>query len=312
MPERPIEDTLDQAIDALLAGAEPQGLEKELEPLARVAAELRAMPSEDFQSRLRSDLQRRATMPAAAAPAREGFRTITPYLVATKGEELLAFLKHTFGAEETGRTSTPGGFHTELRIGDSMLMLYSGPGLEREEKICFHVYVPDCDAVFQKALEAGAAMVAEPSDRPYGERLGWVKDLCGNNWYIATRLPGAPVLENAASVIPYVHPPKARAYIEFLKAAFGAVELGVFEQGGRVMHAAVRIGDAILEMGESGEPPELGRFFLYVDDCDAWYERALAAGATSVRPPADQWHHHRTATVLDPVGQQWIPATLIK
>ena len=223
MPERPLEERLDEAIDALVAGAEPQDLEKEFEPLVRIAAELRTMPSEDFQSRLKSELERRATMPTvAAAPAREGFRTITPYLVATKGEELLAFLKHTFGAEETGRTSTPGGFHTELRIGDSMLMLYSGPGIERQENICFHVYVPDCDATFRRALEAGAAAVAQPSDRPYGERLGEVKDLCGNNWYVATRLPGAQALENAASVIPYVHPPKARVYIEFLKAAFGA------------------------------------------------------------------------------------------
>ncbi len=85
----------------------------------------------------------------------------------------------------------------------------------------------------------------------------------------------------------------------------------MFEQGGRVMHAAVRIGDSVLEMGESGMPPELGRFFLYVEDCDAWYERAIAAGAKSVQPPADQFHHHRTAVVVDPMGQEWVPAMLI-
>lgn len=313
MPERPIEELLDQAIDALLAGGATQDAGAEVGSLAEIAAGLRHMPREDFQARLKSQLQRRVVMSAtAAAPVREGFRTVTPYLTVVEGEKLIAFLKYTFGAEEVSRTNTPVGFHAEVRIGDSMLMIFSGPGLEGQEKICvFHVYVTDCDAAYQRALNAGAQSTAEPSDRPYGERLGGVKDLCGNNWYIATRLPGAPALEHAGSVNPYLHPPKARVYIEFLKAAFGAVELGVFEQGGRVMHAAVRIGDALLEMGESGEPPEAGRFFLYVDNCDAWYERALAAGATSVRPPADQPYHHRTAAVRDPIGQEWIPATLI-
>ena len=80
-----------------------------------------------------------------------------------------------------------------------------------------------------------------------------------------------------------------------------------------MLHAAVRIGDAILEMGEPPDPvPFLpSRFFLYVEDCDAWYRRAVAAGATSIEAPTDQ-PYGRTATILDPFGYEWIPASLLK
>ena len=90
--------------------------------------------------------------------------------------------------------------------------------------------------------------------------------------------------------------------------------MGVYEESGRVMHAAVRIGDAVLEMGEPREEvqPMPSRFFLYVDDCDAWYRRAVAAGATSLEEPADQPYGHRTAVVVDPFGYQWVPASLLK
>jgi uncharacterized glyoxalase superfamily protein PhnB len=110
-------------------------------------------------------------------------------------------------------------------------------------------------------------------------------------------------------VLPFLLPPNAKAVIDFLKRAFAAEEMAVFEESGRVMHAAVRIGDAVLEMGEPHEPHSLAsRFFLYVEDCDAWYRRALAAGATSLQEPTDQPYGHRTAMVLDPFGYQWIPA----
>ena len=89
---------------------------------------------------------------------------------------------------------------------------------------------------------------------------------------------------------------------------------GVFEEAGRVIHAAVRIGDSVLEMGESRDEAQTlpGRFFLYVEDCDACYRGAVAAGATSLQEPADQPYGHRTAMVLDPFGYQWVPASLIR
>jgi hypothetical protein len=81
------------------------------------------------------------------------------------------------------------------------------------------------------------------------------------------------------------------AYIDFLKLAFGAVEdarhLG---PGGRVMHAQVRIGNAVIELGDPDPAESQPRtFYLYVDDADALYHRAVAAGATSLAPPADMF-----------------------
>ena len=52
----------------------------------------------------------------------------------------------------------------------------------------FYVYVPDCDAVYQRALKAGATSISEPVDHPYGDRSGGVKDAFGNQWYIATHI----------------------------------------------------------------------------------------------------------------------------
>jgi PhnB protein len=308
------EDLLDLAVSAMLAGAAPEAAGSEFDPLVRIAAALREMPAEDFQTRLRVELERNANMSVTAVkPIREGFRTITPYLTFAEGAKLIDFLKHTFGAEEVSRSGQPGGFHAEVRIRDSMLMIGSGEMARGREKTgAFHIYVPDCDAAFQRALEAGATSQGEPADRPYGERSGFVKDFAGNHWYISTRLAPAAAREALGSVLPFVHLERARAYIAFLKAAFGAEELDVFEQGGRVMHAGVRIGDAVLEMGEAHAATMPSRFFLYVEDCDAWYARAVAAGATSLQKPADQPYHHRTATVLDPLGQEWVPASLIR
>src|SRR3970040_666276 len=77
--------------------------------------------------RLSAELQRRAFMsPSAAVPIREGFRTVTPYITVPEGAELIEFMKHTFGAEELLRSPSPAGFHAEVRIGDSMLMIGSG------------------------------------------------------------------------------------------------------------------------------------------------------------------------------------------
>lgn len=313
MPDRALDELLNQAIDAILARA-PLASGSELDALVRIASALRDLPAENFQSRLKSELQRRASMtPVAAAPARESFRTVTPYITVPEGAKLIEFLKRTFGAEELLRAPSPAGFHAEIRIGDSILMIGSGESLRGHERIgAFHVYVPDCDAAYQRAMEAGASSMGEPADRPYGERSGFVKDCAGNQWYIATRFGSTFAPEGLGTVVPFLLPPNARALIDFLKQAFGAEEMAVFEESGRVVHAAVRIGDAVMEMGEPHEVQFLpSRFFLYVEDCDAWYRRAVAAGATSLQEPTDQPYGHRTSMVLDPFGYQWVPASLL-
>ena len=319
MPDRELTpdrkaDQLDQAIDAILAGA-PLPSDPELRALAEIAGALRDLPDENFQQRLKSDLQRRATMTASTvAPVREGFHTVTPYITVPDGGQLIDFLKRTFGAEEVVRHTTPRGFHAEVRIGDTVLMIGSAESVRGQEKTgAFHVYVPDCDAVYQRAIEAGATSLGAPSDHHYGERAGYVKDASGNDWYIATHLGAKPALEGRWMVTPFVHPASVPKYMDFLTKAFGAAKLALYEDSGRVAYAAAQIGDAVIEMGEPHDAatPRAG-FYLYVDDCDAVYQRAIDAGATSLWPPADQPYGDRTAGIVDPFGYQWFPATQIK
>jgi PhnB protein len=312
MPDDALVEQFDQIIEALLAGGQPPAV-PELAALARIAASLRELPDENFQKRLKSDLQRRANMTtSAAAPVREGFR-ISPFIVVPNAPALIEFLKRAFDAEETSRhPHGPDGFVAGVKIGDSDLLIMGDESLRGHERIgAFHVYVPNCDATYNRAMEAGATSLGEPGDRPYGERSGFVKDAAGNYWYIATRFPSNVAPEGVGSVVPYAHPAKALPFIDFLKRAFGAQEMGVYQHEGRVMHAAVRIGDAVVEMGES--PDFLPHsFYLHVDDCDAVYQRAIEAGATSLWPPTDQAYGDRTAGLVDPFGYQWMPATPIK
>ena len=325
MPEHELVEQLDAAIEKLLAGEAPAATgDRELAALTEIAGGLRNLPSEDFKDRLKAELQRRAAMmtsTSTGAGLRAGFRTITPFLIHANAPELVEFLKTTFGAEELKR-NTAGeayGFYSEVRIGDSVIMIAGGAAARRGNlPSALHVYVDDCDAAYQRALDAGAVTLmgalGEPADRPYGERSAFVQDAFGNYWYIATRLASAPPpQEGRGSVLAHVHPAGARRYIDFLKRAFGAEELMAIEHAGRVPHAEVRVGNAVLEMGEPDDRtgiPSNG-FFLFVDDVDAAYERALAAGATAVRPPDDIPYGSRSAIVRDPEGYLWWPAQWI-
>ncbi len=269
------------------------------------------MPADGFRERLLRELltQRRTPMLSTAAPIREGFQTVTPYLTVVELDRMIAFLTEALGARLTRRN----GPHAEMRLGDSMLMV--GGGLEAagiEKQGAFHVFVPDCDATFARAIAAGAESMGEPEDRPYGERSGFIKDFAGNHWYISTRFDWNPAPAGAGTVVPYAFPSKVHGFLDFLKQAFGAEQLLIHEEGGRVMHAAARVGDAVIEMGEPHDSLFLpSRFFMYVDDCDAVYRQALAAGATSKSAPADL-PYGRSATVVDPYGYEWVPTSILK
>jgi uncharacterized glyoxalase superfamily protein PhnB len=172
------------------------------------------------------------------------------------------------------------------------------------------------DAVYQKALAAGATTLQEPADQEYGERSGSVKDVAGNQWYIATRLKGNYKWEGAPDVQPYLHPLRAEPVINFLKRAFGAEEVGERHATpeGVVHHAVIKIGDSLLEMGEAHGPyqPLKSMFYIYVPDCDALYRRALAAGAKSLHEPTDQPYGDRNSAVTDAFGNTWYIATHVK
>jgi uncharacterized glyoxalase superfamily protein PhnB len=118
-----------------------------------------------------------------ANPAPEGWHTITPRIVASGPEELVAFIKQVFGATGEYETAVP----TQLLIGDSILMI-SDAGARNAMTAFLYVYVDDTDATYRRALSAGARSIEEPVETPYGDRRAMVEDQWGNTWQIATRL----------------------------------------------------------------------------------------------------------------------------
>jgi uncharacterized glyoxalase superfamily protein PhnB len=312
MAEHSLADRLDGTIDALVTRADATAALRDpaLAPLARVAADLRHLPSPDFKARLRAQLERRTNMTAAIATAtaiREGFTTVTPY-IRVREAGLVDFLARVFDAQETfsGRGSG-GGMHREVRIGDSMIMIGEGDlgagGVMPIRPVAFHVFVKDVDATFKRAIAGGAIPLGEPADRHYGERAGFVRDPFENHWYIATALGPQSLASALRTVTPVLLLKGAAEYVEFLRRALGAVEeMRAAGPSGELRYVRLRVGDAAIELGEADPMP--GSFMLYVGDPDASYHQALAAGATSLVPLSDQ-PYGRMGGVEDAVGNQW-------
>jgi len=302
-------ERLDRTIDVMLGQGDATSAltDAELAPLARLANDLRSCPSAAFKARLRANLERKKTMSIVleAVKIREGFTTVTPY-VQVRDSGFLEFITKAFAAIEIASVPTPHHVHREVRVGNSMLMISERASVgSAPPHGSFHIFVPDVDATFERAIAAGGRSMGEPQNRPYGERAGFVEDPFGNYWFIATSLGPTPVPEGLRTVTPYLHPRDAPSYIDFLTRAFGAVEEFRAEHQGVVMHARVRIGDAAVEMGEAPDRGEKPGFYLYVADVDALYERAVAAGSKSVLAPADQQYGDRLAMVEDLLGVTW-------
>ena len=120
----------------------------------------------------------------------EGLRTVNPYLHPLRGEPVISFLKRGFGAEEQAKYASPDGviYHARIKIGDSVLELGEAQGPYQPMPSMFYLYVPDVDATYSRAMNAGATSISEPADQSYGDRSGGVKDVFGNQWYIATHI----------------------------------------------------------------------------------------------------------------------------
>ena len=125
-------------------------------------------------------------MPASHVP--EGFHTVTPYLIVDGAAKLIDFMRHVFEAEEVMCMKDADGrvAHASLRVGDSMVEVSDAHGEWKAMPGSLHVYVPDTDAIYRQALEAGAESLREPEDMFYGERGASVRDPVGNLWHIAT------------------------------------------------------------------------------------------------------------------------------
>ncbi len=280
-------EQFDLALQAMLDGGESGG---EFRELLEVCARLREMPQTE-----------RKPMTAS--------KTVTPTIFTTQPDALLDFIEAAFDGRVTGNRAPGGGFHGGARLGTSMLRVSGGAMAEgREVRASLHYFVDDVDAAYRRAIAAGAKVmmgeVGEPTDRPYGERSAFVEDPFGNQWFLGKHLgPDGP---SAGELRSHLYPKDARGLIGFLEQSFGAERVAVHEHEGRVMHAQVKIGDSVIEMGEGDGFPQA--ISLYVEDPDAAYERALAAGATSILVPTDQPHGERVAAVVDPFGNRWYAA----
>jgi PhnB protein len=114
------------------------------------------------------------------------------------------------------------------------------------------------------------------------------------------------------TVTPYLTVQNANQLLEFVKTVFDAEEVLCMRQpDGIITHAAVKIGDSMVELAEAKAEwtPMPGAIHLYVSDTDAAYARSLEAGAISLQAPADMYYGERSAAVRDPVGNHWYIAT---
>ena len=130
-------------------------------------------------------------------PIPEGFHTLSPHVVVNDGNKAIEFYKNAFGAEETVRMPGPDGksvMHAELKIGSSVFMLAEEfPGMGPKSAatlggspVILHLYVDDVDALFDRAVKAGAAATMPVMDAFWGDRYGQLTDPFGHVWSIAT------------------------------------------------------------------------------------------------------------------------------
>lgn len=246
---------------------------------------------------------------------RENRHAVTPYLTVHQPAELIDFVTKAFGAIEHFRaTGSAGGMHAEVSIGDSIVMI---GGAEHIDPIptAIHLYVPDVDQAYERALKAGAKSLMPVADQPYGERSGGVEDAQGNRWYIATPfVPLKTIAEDLHTVTVYFHPIGAERFIDFVTNGLGGKELMRHAEGEMILHAKVQIGDSVIELGEARYPeqPLPTAIYLYVDDVDATYEQALKAGGTSMLAPTNQDYGDRNAWVKDPFENVWYIAAPVR
>lgn len=133
-----------------------------------------------------------------ATPTADRYHSLQPYLIIKNCAAAIEFYHRAFGATERMRTTRPDGRigHAEIQIGDSCVMMADEVpeigALSSEHyggsPVSIHLYVEDCDAGFRQAVAAGAKLVREPADQPYGDRMAGVLDPFGFTWWIAAHI----------------------------------------------------------------------------------------------------------------------------
>src|SRR5579871_4354705 len=281
-------EQLNQALEKMLARNDGRVSKagSAIEPLVRIAADLRNLPSASFKARLKSELGGKKRMSTVAEPVAAARTTAAPRIAFRDPAKAIEFYKHALGAKEKFRFEVGGTIpHAELTIGDSPIDItgewpeggrFSAETLGNSP-ISISVEVPDVDAFAEHAVAAGMKLVREPKDQFYGHRDATLLDPFGYSWGIYTvkehmsaeemhrRMKGmthgpeggeiskkksgvSPVPHGFRMVTPYLVAADGLGLLEFTKQGLGAEELmrAVMPTG---VHAEVRIGDTTLMMG---------------------------------------------------------------
>jgi PhnB protein len=140
----------------------------------------------------------------ATRPIPQGYEAAIPYLSVLNAAAAIDFYKKAFGATELMRMAGPDGRvgHAEIKIGAALIMLadehpeigFRSPkslGVSRSP-VGIHLYVDDVDAVYKRALQAGATSLCEPADQFYGDRNAQLQDPSGHVWFISTHKEDVP------------------------------------------------------------------------------------------------------------------------
>jgi PhnB protein len=157
------------------------------------------------------------SQPGAAPP---GYGTVTPWIISRDTARLIDFTTRAFGAQELARVAraTGGIGHAEVRIGDSVVMMFDALDDWPETPAFLRLYVSDADVVYRRAIEAGATAVTEMTNLFFGDRAGRVRDPQGNIWWIHTHIEDV----DAASMAVRSQAPGAMEALTYVEESLAA------------------------------------------------------------------------------------------
>lgn len=119
------------------------------------------------------------------------YNSVSPYFIVNGGQKFIDLMKAIFKVKELRRYDMPDGtiMHAELQIDDSVIMLGDSSDKFPPVPLVMHVYVPNVDEVFKKAIDAGCEIVEKPKEREGDpDRRATFKDFAGNMWSVGTQL----------------------------------------------------------------------------------------------------------------------------
>ena len=124
------------------------------------------------------------------SPVPPGYHTVTPFVIVKGAAQFIDFMKEAFGAMEMTRVADENGAigHAEVRIGDSVVMLFDSKEDWPKTPAFLRLYIEDVDAFYDRALKAGGTSVTRPTNMPWGDRSCRVRDPFDNLWWIMTRM----------------------------------------------------------------------------------------------------------------------------